>query len=201
MRNGRVRLAEVEALLAMKHARSRSSTAVGLRTFIVVLAAGLGVAITIPVFAADAAPNADIDPGAIKNLDAAYPKAPDGMERKVVLLPHVERGADEAQQVEILVGRVIETDGINSYRFGGTIEERNIEGWGFSYFEVQGKLEQAASTLIGGPTDPAQRFVPGPRRLIRYNSRLPLVVMVPAGCELRWRIWKAADGWETAADR
>lgn len=162
-----------------------------------------GLCLALYPFAAAAAaePPADIDPGAVKNLEAAYPKPPEGMERKVVLLPHVERGADEALQVEILVGRVIETDGVNNYRFGGGIEERNIDGWGFTYYEVAGNLENAASTRIGGPTDPAPRFVPGPRKLVRYNSRLPLVVMVPAGCELRWRIWKAANDWETAGDR
>jgi|GEM_PF-997859 len=141
-----------------------------------------------------------IDPEAVKNLEAAYPAAPEGMERKVILLPHVDRGDDQHLQVEILVGRMMETDGINSYRLGGAIHERNIQGWGFSYYEVEGDLRNAASTLIGGPTNPAQRFVAGPRLLVRYNSRLPLVVMVPKGSELRWRIWKAADEWTTATD-
>jgi len=141
-----------------------------------------------------------IDPEAVKNLEAAYPAAPEGMERKVILLPHVDRGDDQHLQVEILVGRIMETDGINSYRLGGAIHERNIQGWGFSYYEVEGDLRNAASTLIGGPTNPAQRFVAGPRLLVRYNSRLPLVVMVPEGSELRWRIWKAADEWTTATD-
>lgn len=140
----------------------------------------------------------EIDPGALKNLEAAYPEAPAGRERKVVLLPHVERGADDDLQVEIVVGRVIETDGINHYGFGGAIHERNIDGWGFSYYEVEGDLKQAASTQIGGPTNPAPRFVAGPRTLVRYNSRLPLVVMVPAGCELRWRLWKADGEWRSA---
>ena len=141
-----------------------------------------------------------IDPEAVKNLEAAYPAAPEGMERKVIFLPHVDRGDDQHLQVEILVGRMMETDGINSYRLGGTLHERNIQGWGFSYYEVEGDLRNAASTLIGGPTNPAQRFVAGPRLLVRYNSRLPLVVMVPKGSELRWRIWKAADEWTTATD-
>lgn len=140
----------------------------------------------------------EIDPGALKNLEAAYPRAPAGRERKVVLLPHVERGADDDLQVEIVVGRVIETDGINAYGFGGAIHERNIDGWGFSYYEVEGDLKQAASTLIGGPPNPAPRFVAGPRTLVRYNSRLPLVVMVPEGCELRWRLWKADGEWRSA---
>jgi ecotin len=166
-----------------------------------VTALSLATAVLGAARAAADEPAADVDPGAIKNLEAAYPQAAEGMERKVILLPHVERGPDESLQVELLVGRVIETDGINSYRFGGTIEERNIDGWGFSYYEVNGDFQNAASTRIGGPTDPAPRFVPGPRRTVRYNSRLPLVVMVPEGSELRWRIWKAADEWQTADER
>jgi ecotin len=144
---------------------------------------------------------ATVDPDAVKQFQAAYPKAPAGMERKVVFLPHVERGADDDLQVELVVGRVIETDGINTYRLGGEIQERDIPGWGFSYFEVEGDLKQAASTLMAGPTNPAPRFVTGPRKLVRYNSRLPLVVMVPEGCELRWRPWKAEGEWRAAEER
>lgn len=166
-----------------------------------VVSLSLGLGSAQPAYSAAPEPLAAIDPEAIKNLEAAYPEPPVGMERKVVLLPHVERGDDALLQVEILVGRVIETDGVNTYRFGGTINERTIRGWGFSYYEVDGRLEHAASTLIGGPTNPAPRFVSGPSKLIRYNSRLPLVVMVPADCELRWRLWKADGEWETAGER
>jgi len=171
---------------------------------LVLVAVTLGLVPPAAALAADdavVAPAAEPDPEATRNLEAAYPKAPAGMERKVVLLPHVERGADDGVKVELVVGRVIETDGINTYGFGGELVERNIDGWGFSYYEVQGDLKQATSTLIGGRGNPAPRFVAGPRSIVRYNSRLPLVVMVPEGCELRWRIWRAADVWETADDR
>ena len=33
---------------------------------------------------------------------------------------------------------------------------------------------------------------------VRYNSRIPLVVYVPAGGEVRYRIWKASDKTEQA---
>jgi ecotin len=171
----------------------------------VVLAAVVasGLLVSLAHAAEEAGPPlpADVDPDAVKQFQAAYPKAPAGMERKVVFLPHVERGADDDIQVELVVGRVIETDGINTYRLGGEIHERDIAGWGFSYYEVEGDLEQAASTLMAGPTNPAPRFVAGPRKLVRYNSRLPLVVMVPAGCELRWRPWKAEGEWRAADER
>jgi ecotin len=168
---------------------------------LVILLATVTILLGSPPSLGDEAAPADVDPGAIKNLEAAYPTAPEGMERKVVLLPHVERGADDGLQVEIVVGRVIETDGINTYSFGGTIHERTIDGWGFSYYDVEGDLKQAASTLIGGPSNPAPRFVAGPRTFVGYNSRVPLVVMVPEGCELRWRLWKADGVWHTAAQR
>lgn len=135
--------------------------------------------------------DAAIDDGAVKNLEAAYPKAPAGKERKVILLPHKDRGAEDDFQVELVVGRTMVTDGINAYRLGGRIVERTIEGWGFSYHDVEGDLKDAANTLIGGLTNPAPRFVAGPRTLVRYNSRLPIVVMVPEGCELKWRVWRA----------
>jgi len=145
--------------------------------------------------------DAAIDDGAVKNLEAAYPKPPAGKERKVILLPHKERGVEDDFQVELVVGRTMVTDGINSYGLGGRLVERTIEGWGFTYHDVEGDLKDATQTLIGGPTNPAPRFVAGPRTLVRYNSRLPLVVMVPEGCELKWRVWRADPEFQSAGSR
>ena len=38
-----------------------------------------------------------------------------------------------------------------------------------------------------------ERFISigGETRLLRYNSRLPFVVYVPAGVEVRYRLWRA----------
>ena len=52
-----------------------------------------------------------------------------------------------------------------------------------------------AGTLVA--TDPqapkVSRFITlgGEPFLVRYNSRLPLVVYVPNGVEVRYRLWKA----------
>lgn len=150
--------------------------------------AGRAVADDGPVAAAA------VDPEAVKNLDAAYPRPPAGRERHVVLLPHKTREEEGDFKVEVVVGRSIETDGVNRYRFGGTLEERDIPGWGFSYYDAVGSFDVPASTRIAAGDEPRERrFVPGPGLLVPYNSRLPLVVMAPAGCEVRWRLWKA-DG-------
>ena len=136
--------------------------------------------------------DAATDPGALDNLHKAYPAAPEGMERKVILLPHKERGIDDDFRVELVVGRTVPTDGVNIHRFGGELDEVDIPGWGFSYYKVDGDLAQPASTRIAGTGETKPRFVPGPTRLVPYNSRLPLVVMVPTGCEVRYRLWRAA---------
>ena len=120
----------------------------------------------------------------------AYPAAAAGMKRIVI---HLDAQADEfAWKVELSVGKEMETDGVNRMGGGAKIAEKTVDGWGYTYFEAT----QAAmmSTLIGVPpgTPKVTRFVTmagtGP---VRYNSRLPLVVYVPEGLEVRYRLWKA----------
>lgn len=141
-----------------------------------------------------AADTAAVDPEAVKNLEAAYPPAAAGKTRHVILLPHKERGAEDDVKVEIVAGRTIDTDGVNTTRFGGEFREKDVPGWGFSYYEVDAlgpPLSTRIAPTAGTPT--VKSFAPGPRMLVRYNSRLPLVVYAPAGTEIRWRLWRA-DG-------
>ena len=139
-----------------------------------------------------AADAAAIDPEAVKNLEAAYPAAAAGKTRHVILLPHKERGAEDDFKVEIVAGRTIDTDGVNTYRFGGEFRERDIPGWGFSYFEVDALGAPLSTRIAPAPGTPTVKaFAPGPRMLVRYNSRLPLVVYAPEGTEIRWRLWRA----------
>jgi ecotin len=122
----------------------------------------------------------------------AFPPAEEGMVRYVLLLP---RQADESVfKVELIVGKTIQVDTLNRYFFGGRIEEETIEGWGFTIYKV-GTLGPLAGTRMAvDPNVPKEnRFIPlgGDPYLIRYNSQLPLVVYVPEGVEVRYRIWTA----------
>jgi ecotin len=122
----------------------------------------------------------------------AFPPAGAGMVRHVLHLPPQ---ADEAGfKVELIVGRTVEIDAGNRYFFGGRIEEETIKGWGFPRFVVS-KLGPMAGTLMAvDPNLPkVVRFITlgGEPYLIRYNSRLPVVVYVPEGVEVRYRIWTA----------
>jgi ecotin len=131
----------------------------------------------------------------------AFPPAGEGQTRFVVMLPHKERGEDSNFQVEIIVGKEMLTDGVNQVRLGGKIESKPLEGWGFTYYQLD-KFGPAASTLIGVPpgTPMVMKFVSVPSLIIPYNSRIPLVVYVPEGGEVRYRIWKAGETTEKAKE-
>jgi ecotin len=122
----------------------------------------------------------------------AFPPAEAGMVRYVLHLP--KQQDESAFKVELIVGKTVQVDERNRYFFGGKIEEETIQGWGFPRYLVK-KLGPMAGTLIAiDPNTPkVNRFIALGREpyLIRYNSRLPIVVYVPKGVEVRYRIWSA----------
>ena len=128
------------------------------------------------------------------SLPAPYPVAEEGVARFVIHLPHKDRAEEKGFKVELIVGRVMPTDGVNRVGLGGSIERKTLQGWGYDYYVVA-DLGPAMSTLIGVPQGKpkVEKFVTGPSRLIRYNSRLPVVVYVPADAEVRYRIWQASE--------
>jgi ecotin len=122
----------------------------------------------------------------------AFPPADEGMSRFVLQLP--EQADETLIKVQLLVGKTVQTDEQNRYFFGGKINEETIQGWGFPRFVVK-ELGPMAGTLMAiDPQAPkVSRFITlgGEPVLVRYNSRLPLVVYVPNGVEVRYRLWKA----------
>lgn len=120
-----------------------------------------------------------------------FPPAKAGMERFVIVLPHKERGEEDAFRVELVPGKMMETDGTNLYSFGRILEEKNLEGFGYTYYEIsEGPVKM---TLMRPGPNRVNKFVAGQPHHMAYNSRLPIVVYAPAGFEIRYRIWKADE--------
>ncbi len=137
--------------------------------------------------------------GASSDFDVTpFPDAEAGMIRLVIVLPEMPR-AEPNYSVELLAGKTIATDGVNQVRMDTGLEARNLEGWGYTYYQMTGS-GRVASTLMAVPegTPEVHRFVGGSPLMVRYNSRLPLVVYVPEGFEVRYRIWAAADDYLVA---
>ena len=130
---------------------------------------------------------------AADNMEA-FPPAGEGMARYVLHLPEL---ADETDfKVELIVGKTVEIDAQNQYFLVGDIEAETIPGWGFTRYLVR-KVGPLAGTLMAvDPEAPkVARFVTlgGEPYLVRYNSRVPVVIYVPEGVEVRYRVW-SADG-------
>ena len=130
---------------------------------------------------------------------APYPKAESGFTRQVIHLKPQPREDD--LQVEILAGKTMTVD-CNRPRLGGILEEKNLEGWGYPFFRLE-KVIGPMSTLMACPDGTSkQDFVPvvGDGFLLRYNSKLPLVLYVPKDIEVRYRIWSASNKVEKAIE-
>lgn len=119
----------------------------------------------------------------------AFPAAQAGQTRHVIAVP--AQTDEEAMKVELIVGRTMRID-CNQHHFGGALQQRTVEGWGYDYFVLE-SLGQGVSTLMGCPPgSEREAFVRGASQtLVRYNSRLPLVVYTPEDVEVRYRVWRA----------
>lgn len=123
---------------------------------------------------------------------APYPKAEAGFTRQAIHLP--PQTQEENFKVEILAGKTLTVD-CNRQRLGGVLEEKNLEGWGYPYYRLE-KVTGPMSTLMACPDGKSkQDFVPvvGDGFMLRYNSKLPIVIYAPKDVEVRYRIWSASS--------
>jgi ecotin len=122
----------------------------------------------------------------------AFPPSDQGQIRYVIHL--AEQDEESNYQVELIVGQTVKVDESNQYFFGGQIKKENIVGWGFTRYVVSELGPMAGTMMAVDPNAPkVDRFIRlgGEPYLIRYNSRLPVVVYVPEGVDVRYRIWRA----------
>ncbi|KVE39274.1 serine protease inhibitor ecotin [Burkholderia sp. TSV86] len=141
-----------------------------------------------PDTAADAASAPKLSANDIKMFPAAKP----GQKRVVIALP-AERQEDDIR-VELIVGKTMQVD-CNSHWFGGDLKHETVQGWGYSYYSLA-DAKGPAATLMACPSQAGREdFVPvrGSGYLLRYNSRLPIVVYVPSGFDVRYRLWYASN--------
>ena len=122
----------------------------------------------------------------------AWPPAESGETRFVVRLPELDD--ESGHGVELEIGREMEID-CNQHWFGGRFERQVVPGWGYPLYRLTG-IAGPASTMMACPGE-EKRTAFVPVRLedpyLRYNSKLPVVVYVPDGFTVRYRIW-STDG-------
>ena len=122
----------------------------------------------------------------------AFPPAEEGMVRYVIHLP--KQDDESAFKVELIVGKMVQVDEQNRYFFAGKIEAETITGWGFTRYTVKTLGSMAGTLMAVDPMTPkVTRFVTlgDNPYIIPFNSRLPIVIYLPAGVTVRYRLWTA----------
>jgi ecotin len=123
---------------------------------------------------------------------AMFPKAAKGMRQVVIRLP---RRADEAQmRIEFYAGQTRTID-CNLVTIPAGLTRHEVQGWAYPYWEM--KVPPPAITTLMGcpPKSERQAFVHGLPEFVDYRSALPIIVYLPAGFNVRYKLWRT-DGVE-----
>ncbi len=117
-----------------------------------------------------------------------FPKPEQGFHQVIIELPHSD--LDKNKKVEIYVGKQMETDNCNSYFVSGSIEKMNLKGWGYDYFTFKTDGNVGSTMIACMDNTKITRFVSAQPYLISYNGKLPIVIYVPDGYEVQYKIYQ-----------
>jgi ecotin len=126
-----------------------------------------------------------------------FPAAKPGFKRSMIQVP--AQGDDMNFKIEFFVGKDMEVD-CNHHSMMGKIEEKDLQGWGYNYYEVDSKDETMSTLMACLDGKKTKKFVTTPSVLTRYNSRLPIVIYHPENLEVRYRIWSADSNIKKATN-
>ena len=128
-----------------------------------------------------AMPEQDLEP---------WPSADAGESRFVIRLPELDD--ESGRKVELRIGKELEID-CNRHWFGGKLEREVVAGWGYPMYRLVDVAGPASSMMACPEQEKRVAFVAVnlDDAFVRYNSKLPIVVYVPKGFVVRYRIWSA----------
>ncbi|ESL07158.1 ecotin [Trypanosoma rangeli SC58] len=131
-----------------------------------------------------------------------YPEPTPEQRRYVIFLDKKgEQKELDDYKVQLIPGRVMDTDPVNVYSIEGSVQEVRISGWGYPYYVVNAGSTTSTEVGVLPGTPSVRRFVTlTDRPFIRYNSRLPVVVYVPKQLELHYRVWEPMATTEAYAE-
>lgn len=127
-----------------------------------------------------------------------FPEAQKGFKKMIIEVPYSSNDADK--KIEFYVGKWMDVDGCNTFNLMGSYEQKDLQGWGYSYwvFNTKGDVR---STMMACPDQKGRHlFVSANPEIVDYNGRMPIVIYVPEGYDVQFKIFKAANETYQAAE-
>lgn len=119
-----------------------------------------------------------------------FPKAEIGFKQVYIQVPVAEN--EENYKIELHIGKEAMVD-CNQHAIIGEFKEHNLEGWGYTYYRVDsnGAMTSTAMACLDGKLE--HKFITLTPQLLRYNSKLPVVVYVPEDFTVKYKVFKASN--------
>jgi ecotin len=122
---------------------------------------------------------------------SVFPAPKKGFTQFVIEVPFSSLEEDANKKIEIFVGKYQEVDTCNRHSLMGEFQTKDLQGWGYSYYEFQSKGD-VMSTMMGCmDNQKVSKFISSQGLLLDYNGRMPIVLYVPEGMEVKYKIYKA----------
>ena len=120
-----------------------------------------------------------------------YPKPEKGFKQMVIEVPYSDK--DSKKKIEFTVGKWVETDACNKHGLQGTLEKKDVQGWGYNYyvFKTDGNVVSTQMACLDEKT--INQFISAQPEMVRYNGKLPVVIYVPEEYDVQFRIYKAEE--------
>lgn len=121
-----------------------------------------------------------------KNINM-YKEAPNGFIRHIVALSPLENEHDA--KIELMFKKPTMSD-CNVKGWFGKLTEETVNGWGYSTYILDDKLPMASTMMFCNEEPELRMLYSQPQDLMRYNSRLPIVVYTSSEVEMDVRLWQ-----------
>ena len=135
-----------------------------------------------------------------KDKKIQYPIPQEGWDKIEVALPAIKKGMGE-YRVEFTVGFEMETDLCNPYYLIGEWTEHEVKDTDLVYFIASTK-GQVVKAMNECPNEKMKsQFVGLKSNSMLHNGGQSLVVYMPEGYQLRYRLWSVEKGWTSTIPR
>ncbi|MBC9795043.1 ecotin [Sinomicrobium weinanense] len=134
----------------------------------------------------------------ISKIDLSiYPNPEKGYKQMVIEVPYSDN--DAAKKIEFTVGKWMEVDPCNKHGLQGSLEQKDLEGWGYSYYVFKSDGNVMSTQMACPDNNKVNQFITSQPEMVRYNGKLPVVIYVPEGYDVQFKIYKAeADVYQAS---